>query len=76
MTGPRDYWALSLSYGGIMSKGRVFASGAVVLLACLAGLILFGNPDVSYRSSDGNWADSEVGFKGGRFESTHSLRRT
>jgi hypothetical protein len=29
---------------------------------------MYGNPDVDFRSSDSNWADSEVRFKGRQFE--------
>lgn len=40
--------------------------GAVFVL--VFGCLAFHNPDVTLRSSDGRWADSEVGFKGRNFD--------
>jgi hypothetical protein len=44
-------------------------AGVAGLFAILFGYILFGNPDVSFRTSDANWADSEINSKGRDFES-------
>lgn len=41
------------------------AVGAVFLL--LFGCLFLRNTDATFRSSDGKWADSEIGFKGRNF---------
>lgn len=43
-------------------------AAAFVIIALVGGYIFLGNPDVTYRSSDGRWADSEIQFKGLKFE--------
>lgn len=41
--------------------------------AIVIGYFLFSNPDATFRSSDGHWADSEVQFKGRNFRSVVEL---
>ena len=45
--------------------GRIIA---IVVVVLLGGYWLFGNPDAVFRSSDGEWADSEYQSKGRTFE--------
>lgn len=50
-----------------MSRRSVLKLGAVALLLAVC-FILFGDPDVDFRSSDSQWADSEIQSKGRTFE--------
>jgi hypothetical protein len=42
---------------------------ALSAIAFVLGYLMFNNPNVEYRSSDGRWEDGEVGFKGRTFQS-------
>ncbi|HTW36854.1 MAG TPA: hypothetical protein VMD53_19705 [Rhizomicrobium sp.] len=44
------------------------AYGALATIALLVGYVRWNNPSVAFRSSDGQWADSEVVFKGRTFK--------
>src|ERR1700690_1203290 len=39
-----------------------------LVVGAIVGYFLFGNPDITLRSSDGKWADNEIQFKGRHFE--------
>jgi hypothetical protein len=38
------------------------------MIALVIAYFIFSNPDATFRSSDGGWADSEIQFHGRKFE--------